>query len=115
MECFAKESPSSSSYSASSRAETFRLEGRALFTIFFNFSSEPSSSGRRCGGIGAAAEEVDRAEEGTISDTLAIAYTQVAIAYSEQRGGNPSLGPELILVLEVVDLKSCRSGGISVE
>lgn len=76
MECFANESPSSSSYSASSRAETFRLEGRALLTIFFNFSSEPSSSGRRCGGIGAAAEEVDRAEEGTISGTLATAYTQ---------------------------------------
>jgi len=68
MECFANESPSSSSYSASSRAETFRLEGRALLTIFFSFSSEPSNNGMRWGGMGAAAEEVDRAEDGTISD-----------------------------------------------
>lgn len=47
IECFANESPSSSSYSASSRAETFRLKGRALLTIFFNFSSDPSRSGKR--------------------------------------------------------------------
>jgi len=68
MECLANESPSSSSYSASSRAETFRLVGKALLTIFLSLSSEPSNNGKRWGGMGAAAEEVDRAEEGTISN-----------------------------------------------
>lgn len=65
--------------------------------------------------MGAAAEEVDRAEDGTISGCQLCHRSSRTAAYSERKGGNLWLELELILALEVVDQKSCRSEDISSE